>query len=144
VTALITFILQVVTAAQPIVHGEHTRFTIADGSVWAEVLNDGDVRLTQRLCDADPATRWLISDVDGDGREDLVAIRLDVGGAHLTLWRNGTQGFTRGLASYIVAGGALGSQEVPRLALALHFVRPFAHALRELFACLLGLTLPLA
>jgi hypothetical protein len=130
VTAIFAFLLQVVVLMQPVIPGEHTRVVIADGSAWADVTSDepgGEVlRSTTRLRDADSSMRWIATDVDGDGREDLVAIRFEGFGAHVELWHNGFCGFARQVAS-------------PR-----HLVRPLVHALREALASLLGLDTPLA
>jgi hypothetical protein len=130
VTAIIAFVLQLVVLVQPPTPGEHTRVVVADGSAWADVIVSGPggetLRSTERLCDYDPATRWLATDVDGDGHQDLVAIRFDGLGAHVELWHNGFNGFARQLAS-------------PR-----HLLRPLVHALREAIATLIGLPTPVA
>jgi hypothetical protein len=130
VTAIFAFILQLAVLLQPARPGEHTRVVIADGSAWANIVVDepgGEaLRSTERLCDSDPSTRWIVADLDGDGHEDLVAIRFDGFGAHVELWHNGFNGFARQLAS-------------PR-----HFLRPLVHALREAIASFMGLPTPVA
>jgi hypothetical protein len=130
VTAIFAFVLQLVVLVQPATPGEHTRVVVADGSVWADVVANGPggdtLRSTERLCDFDPTTRWLATDVDDDGRQDLVAIRFDSCGAHVELWHNGFNGFARQVAS-------------PR-----HLLRPLVHALREALATLIGLPTPVA
>jgi hypothetical protein len=130
VTAIFAFILQLAVLLHPATTGEHTRVVIADGSAWANIVVDepgGEaLRSTERLCDCDLATRWIATDLDGDGREDLVAIRFDSFGTHVELWHNGFNGFARQMAS-------------PR-----HFLRPLVHALREAIASLMGLPTPIA
>lgn len=98
-TAILAYILQAIVLLQPAGPGETTRAIVADGSVWADVGHDEPggrvLRSTERLCDHDPSARWIATDVDGDGRQDLVAVRVDSLGIHLDVWHNGLVGFTR-------------------------------------------------
>jgi hypothetical protein len=144
VTAIFTFLIQLALLLSPTATKEHRRplmvvdcatescvgITIADGSVWADVGADEPggfaLRSTERLRDYDPATRWMVSDVDGDGRQDLVAVRFDGLASSVEVWHNGADGFARSMAS-------------PR-----QLIRPAVHALGDALAELIGLPLPSA
>jgi hypothetical protein len=91
---LLTFRLLVTAAAAP-APAEQVRTAVADGSVWADVCEGGQIVASYRLRDADERTRWIVLDVDGDGHSDVVAIALDGGlRPHVEIWRAaGPDGF---------------------------------------------------
>jgi hypothetical protein len=127
VTAILAIIFEIALATSSPASVTRARPTLADGSVWADVLDaDGTVRATERLADVDARTTWLAADVDGDGRQDLVAVRVGVLGMSVDVWHNGLDGFARRAAA-------------PR-----HLVRPLARLLRDAILGLFTFSLPSA
>lgn len=75
------------------------RATVADGSVWADVVRGGDVVATYRLRAATSRTRWLALDIDGDGRVDLVGVDGRGFGTRIEIWRATDDGFVAAVPS---------------------------------------------
>jgi len=75
------------------------RATVADGSVWADVVRGDEVVATYRLRAVTPRTRWLALDVDGDGRVDLVGVDGRGLGTRIEIWRATGDGFVAALPS---------------------------------------------
>ena len=71
------------------------RTTVADGSVWADSWRGDAIATSQRLRAPTPGERWLATDVDGDGRTDLVAIVIERRAPRIEVWLAGPDGFAR-------------------------------------------------
>lgn len=97
---LIISLVKLMIAAHTPADGRVVRTQVADGSVWADTWETcrgtTTLRSTVRLRDADPALSWVGVDVDGDGRQDLVAYSLEDGGRRLEVWlADGDNNFRR-------------------------------------------------
>jgi hypothetical protein len=92
---LIIVARMLVTAAAAPCPVDTVRTIVADGSVWADVGgSDGQIVATYRLGEADERRRWIVLDVDGDGRSDVVSVSLDGLAPHVSAWHNaGPDGF---------------------------------------------------
>ena len=96
---LIVSLVKLMVATHSPVDGQFVRTQVADGSVWADVWEtrggQASLRSTVRLRAADPSLHFVGVDVDGDGRQDVVAYSLESGGRRLEVWRADGDGFTR-------------------------------------------------
>jgi hypothetical protein len=99
VQTFIVSLVKLMVAAHTPTDGQFVRTQVADGSVWADTWQTRGgtttLRSTVRLCKADPSLRWVGVDVDGDGRQDVVAYSLEDGGRRLQVFRATDDGFVR-------------------------------------------------
>src|SRR5690348_4768092 len=97
VHTLIVSLVKLMIATHTPADAQFVRTQVADGSVWANVWEtrggQASLRTTVRLRDADPTLRFVGIDVDGDGRQDVIAYSLESGGRRLEVWRAEGDGF---------------------------------------------------